>query len=135
MRHALVIPGLALAFSGCAMAEAPERGPGPEVGRALFSENCAVCHGPGGRGDGVLAPDLPLAPADLTGLAARNGGEFPWSDVMAKVHGYSGRADVMPEFGTVLAGPTLMWTDETGRQIETPRGLLAIARYLATIQA
>lgn len=113
---------------------AAERPPAPEMGRALFAEHCVICHGSQGRGDGMLAEELPVTPADLTGIAARNGGVFPWSDVMAKIHGYSGRADVMPEFGTVLSGPTLMWTNEEGVRIKTPRGLLAIAEYLASIQ-
>lgn len=132
MRFAGAITGFALALAACA-ATAPE--PEPEVGRALYAQYCVICHGENGRGEGVLARDLPVPPADLTGLAARNGGAFPWSDVMAKVHGYAGRAHVMPEFGTVLTGPTVMWRDETGARVETPAGLLAIARYLASIQA
>lgn len=103
-------------------------------GKVLYTENCAVCHGLDGRGGGVLADHLPMQPADLTGLAGRNDGAFPWSDVMAKVHGYEGRAEVMPEFGTVLAGPTVMWRDEYGTRIETPIGLLSLAHYLESIQ-
>lgn len=123
--------GAALLLAGCMVHAPADFGDGA----ALYAENCAICHGPGARGDGVLAADLPVAPADLTGLAARNGGAFPWSMVMAKVHGYSGRADVMPEFGTVLTGPTVTWQDENGTPVETPVGLLAIARYLESIQA
>jgi mono/diheme cytochrome c family protein len=35
-------------------------------GEALFSQNCALCHGAGGRGDGPGAASLSRAPADLT---------------------------------------------------------------------
>lgn len=37
-----------------------------ERGRALYSANCATCHGPTGRGDGPAAPSLNPPPADLT---------------------------------------------------------------------
>jgi len=96
-------------------------------------QHCTACHGRGG-GDGPLAGRLPLPPAGLSGLVARYGGTFPWSDTMARIHGYEGRAGVMPKFGTVMSGPTVMWRDETGTRIETPVALLALARYLASIQ-
>ena len=35
-------------------------------GAALFSANCAICHGADGRGDGLSAKSLPVPPADLT---------------------------------------------------------------------
>ena len=34
-------------------------------GERLFRENCSVCHGPGGAGDGPAARSLPRPPADL----------------------------------------------------------------------
>jgi mono/diheme cytochrome c family protein len=46
-------------------------------GAANFREYCTVCHGTGGRGDGPAAKALTKAPADLTGIAKRNGGKFP----------------------------------------------------------
>lgn len=50
-----------------------------EKGRNLFIESCAVCHGPGGRGDGEGAADLtddwgqPIRPANLTKLSIKSG--------------------------------------------------------------
>lgn len=129
----IIGPGLAavLALGACVT----PRQTGAMTGAARYADHCAACHGPGGRGDGVLAAGLPVSPADLTALSARNGGVFPWSMVMARVHGYAGRAGEMPEFGTILTGPMVSWSDETGTPVETPAGLLAIARYLETIQA
>jgi mono/diheme cytochrome c family protein len=125
MRIILVLAGLALA--GCM--PAPE-----ERGALLYARYCAACHGPTGKGDGPWAGDLMVAPPDLSRLAIRNGGDFPAGDVMAQVHGYPGRFHEMPEFGAVLTGPTVIWTDAEGRRIETPRALLALARYLEEIQ-
>jgi mono/diheme cytochrome c family protein len=42
-----------------------------------FQLYCSNCHGDGGRGDGPMASDLSVPPADLTKLSARNGGVFP----------------------------------------------------------
>jgi hypothetical protein len=45
--------------------------------RAMFDNYCAVCHGKTGVGNGPAASSLVKAPADLTKIAARNGGTFP----------------------------------------------------------
>lgn len=41
-------------------------------GALLFQIHCATCHGLQGRGDGPLADDLKVDPADLTTLIARD---------------------------------------------------------------
>ena len=46
-------------------------------GPALYKAYCAVCHGTEGRGDGPMAKSLRIPVADLTRIAARNGGRFP----------------------------------------------------------
>jgi copper transport protein len=38
-------------------------------GKRIFDQDCVVCHGPGGHGDGVAAASLPARPKDLTKLA------------------------------------------------------------------
>ena len=125
MRISVLLAGLALA--GCETAR-------EQPGREIYAGYCAACHGPGARGDGPLAGDLPVRPPDLTRLAAENGGVFPYSDVMAQIHGYPGRFHVMPEFGPLLQGRKVTWEDETGARLETPEALLDLARYLASLQ-
>ena len=66
--------------------------PNVERGQNSFVLNCAVCHGMDGRGNGPLADALKTAPADLTQLAGKNGGEFPSSKV----------SDVIRNGGAVL---------------------------------
>ena len=130
VRIAVAVSAMAPVLVACADPNEPE----PPSGHALYGQYCVVCHGETGRGDGILSSDLPVRPADLTQIAARNGGVSPWSEVMAQIHGYKGRSEVMPEFGTLLEGPSVMWKDETGTRIETPFALLALAEYLAEIQ-
>jgi mono/diheme cytochrome c family protein len=49
----------------------------PVSGAQMFKEYCAVCHGPGGKGDGPVATALKVPPPDLTTLAQRHDGKFP----------------------------------------------------------
>jgi mono/diheme cytochrome c family protein len=54
-------------------------------GKQTYKQYCASCHGLDGRGDGPAAFVLKTAPADLTTLAKRHGGKFPYeyvSDVL-----------------------------------------------------
>jgi mono/diheme cytochrome c family protein len=111
--------------------------PDPQVPGALsFAEHCVVCHGVSARGDGPLAADLAVMPADLTLLARNNGGVYPIDDVMAQVYGYPGRYQIggMPEFGPVLDGPVEDWVTQSGEVIATPRALIDLAVYLEGLQ-
>ena len=37
-----------------------------EAGKAVFTKQCTVCHGPKGKGDGPAAPGLSPSPGDLS---------------------------------------------------------------------
>jgi mono/diheme cytochrome c family protein len=68
----------------------------PSDGKEMFTAYCTPCHGKEGRGDGPAAAALKRVPADLTTLAARNGGKFP--DV--RVKRYIEGLDEVPAHGT-----------------------------------
>jgi len=72
-------------------------------GAAIYAQNCAVCHGADGRGNGSAAASLPTKPADLTKphLFAHNVGDLYWW----VGHGLGG---VMPAFEARLT-PTDRW--------------------------
>jgi mono/diheme cytochrome c family protein len=121
------------ALAACVPAE-------PEVsGRALYQDYCLACHGPSGTGDGPSAAGLAKKPADLTRIAARNGGVFPLARVMSTIDGYTRRNDrgaVMPEMGEVMqAGPTVLIDTGDGVATPTPARLVALAEYLRGLQA
>ncbi|PCH68553.1 MAG: cytochrome C [Rhodobacteraceae bacterium] len=107
-----------------------------ESGAVLFRQNCVICHGVSGAGDGPEADALPVAPANLRALAAANDGVFPAEAVMATIYGYRGKdyAGLMPEFGPVLDSPSVIWIASDGREIPTPSALVALTGYLETIQ-
>ena len=50
-----------------------------EQGRQLFKQNCIVCHGPEGRGDGPAAASLKPLPADLAMMVRHHpDGDLAW---------------------------------------------------------
>lgn len=55
---------------------------------------------------------------------------------MIAIYGYRGQHvhALMPEFGSVLDGATVIWVDQAGQEIRTPVALLELARYLETLQ-
>lgn len=111
-------------------------GLGDYSGEEIFLRFCAACHGVDGRGSGPVAGTLNVMVPDLTGLAARNGGEFPAHDVREIV---DGRAVV------VAHGPRSMpvwgyefWIEEGGDVTAEAQARAAINRlvsYLGELQA
>lgn len=77
------------------------------AGAEVFRTYCATCHGPTGRGDGPLADSMRRKPANLTEIAAKNGGVYPTDLVF---HTIDGRQPVrghggpdMPVWGDAFA--------------------------------
>jgi len=97
-------------------------------GRADFLGLCAACHGEDARGGG--------AAEDLTRIAARNGGVFDYAAVMSQIDGYTrgAKGEVMPGFGALLEGETVLVDLGDGRLTPTPARLFGLAQYLASIQ-
>ena len=122
------------ALIACTQAEMPQAADG----RELYKENCAMCHGIVGHGDGPIAADLEIAPKDLTTIAERRGGNFPRAEIMSLIDGYtkSDRAGPnMPEFGGLLEGDLVPFDSGDGIQTPTPRKLVALLEYLESIQS
>ncbi|SMD12161.1 c-type cytochrome [Primorskyibacter flagellatus] len=122
----------ALGLAGCIAAEMP----GASDGRALFAQNCTVCHGNDARGDGPMARSMSEPPKDLTLIEARHGGTFPRAKVLSIIDGYT-RLDMpnMPEFGALLEGDLIPFDTGDGKMTPTPRKLVALVEYLESIQA
>jgi mono/diheme cytochrome c family protein len=134
-RWTALLVGAALApLAAAPAAETPQPAlVGP--GQKLYVRHCAVCHGLSGAGDGPFAGILRVAPADLTGIAARRSGRFP-DDEIARI--VDGRL-VPPAHGT---REMPVWGRWLGKPIadgvtadEVARGeILALVEYLKTLQ-
>ena len=59
----------------------------PLDGARIFRNYCASCHGVSGNGDGPVAPALKTKVPQLTTLAKRNGGTFPYKRVRSAIAG------------------------------------------------
>lgn len=108
---------------------------GDDFGRRFYLQYCSACHRPNGHGDGVVSQFMRPRPADLTQLAQKAGGKFPFYDVIRIIDGREtvrahGDPD-MPVWGTILESEE---HDSPGRH-EVARGkIILITDYLRTIQ-
>lgn len=101
-------------------------------GPALYQTYCASCHGKDAKGSGAMAKSLKVPPADLTRIAARNGGKFPLMRIEKIISGEeqtgSGHGTrEMPVWGPIFSQVTR--DQDLGRvRIDN------LARYLRDIQ-
>ena len=104
--------------------------------RSDYKELCVECHGTTGKGDGPLAQGMDPRPADITQVAAMNGGVFPKNRVMSHIYGFTpGRSESpMPQFGDLLNGRTVMYDSGDGIETPTPWRLVALMEYVEGMQ-
>ena len=132
MRRATIAGALvALAASGAAA---------DPVGRTEYKVACAGCHGESGLGDGPLAGLLQIETPGLTRLAAENGGEFPYADVIATIDGRDGlraHGGPMPIWGERYAQAALASGAAEGTMTPDMMArarILSLTLYLISIQ-
>lgn len=119
-------------------ATAQEKSRRPDPGQYEFQTNCASCHGASGKGDGPISAQLKTPPPDLTVLAKKNGGVFPFAKVYDMIEG----ADVashgnreMPVWGweyKVQAGEYSLDTSTSREAVQ--RRILTLLEYLNQLQ-
>jgi len=107
-------------------------------GKQDYETYCAACHGPGGNGNGPARLTIPMTPPppDLTQLAKRNGGKFPFDEVVEIIDGRKnitahGRIQ-MPFLGTTLQKPGQEFTPESDAEVK--RRIESMARYVQSLQ-
>jgi mono/diheme cytochrome c family protein len=121
----LAFGGAVLALAGCDATPAAR-----PTGAEDYAMYCATCHGVDGRGDGAKV-------ADLTGIAARNGGSFPRARVMTQIWGYARATPTpgMPAFSTLLQSETVLYDSGDGIATPTPLRLVQLSEYLEALGA
>jgi mono/diheme cytochrome c family protein len=130
-----------LVFFSAPLAKAQEATPGvkkstiartnPASGPEMFNTYCAVCHGKDAKGDGPLASELKIPPANLTMLAKNHDGKYPTDYVTqaimtgprdAKAHG----SKDMPVWGSVFKS--------LGDDASVKQRVFNLNKYIETLQ-
>lgn len=131
MKSVLPVAGIATITLAAVIGHAPD----PIQGRELFLANCAACHGSWAEGDGPATAALGINAPDLTQIARRRDGHFPYDEVRRIIEG---RRDVrehgprvMPVWGEefeIAAGGGARAEGIAWERIE------ALVAYLETVQ-
>jgi mono/diheme cytochrome c family protein len=110
-----------------AAADAPDK--------ETYVRHCGACHGPEGKGDGIAGTFMRPKPVDLTQIAKKNKGEFPFMRVMETIDGRNtvrAHGDPqMPVWGEIF---TAQANAPTARQSEVRAKIMAITDYIRSIQ-
>ena len=125
-------------------------------GQKLYMQYCASCHGTDGKGNGAQASTLNPKASDLTQLAKKNGGRFPFYETMLLISGRSAtsqdqntdlpglpKADLpkahgdpkMPVWGEVFNREELSKGTSLDLQMQATGKIMLITEYLQSIQA
>ena len=105
-------------------------------GELEYQNYCAVCHGVDNRGQGIMSKFLTMRPADLTQLAKKNGGTFPfWQvyrtiDGRQEIRGHGSRE--MPLWGDRFRAQA--GGNDSGSRAQAAGRLLGLVFYLQHIQ-
>jgi mono/diheme cytochrome c family protein len=87
----VLLPGLAMAEGDA------------QKGGELFKQNCAACHGQGGKGDGPAAASLNPKPRDFTDKAVMSGiDDKKILEIVQKGGAAVGKSALMPPMGGAL---------------------------------
>jgi mono/diheme cytochrome c family protein len=105
-------------------------------GELEFQSHCAVCHGVDSRGQGIMSKFLTVRPANLTQLAKKNGGTFPFWQVYRTIDGRDevrghGPRD-MPVWGDRFRSQA--GGNDPGSRAQASGRLLGLVFYLQYIQ-
>lgn len=112
-----------------------------DIGMREYERNCVGCHGTKGKGDGPYMAYLQKSPSDLTVLARKNNGVFPFARVYEVIDGREelpahGRRD-MPIWGSDYNHKAAPEYDDynVNREVFVRARILALTEYLYRLQA
>ncbi len=101
-------------------------------GEQMYKQYCATCHGIDAKGDGPLAPLLKTPPPDLTTLARRHLGKFPY-DYVANVLEFGPGVTAHGSSDMPTWGPIFRYFDKQNERIVKQR-IRNLCNYLASLQ-
>jgi mono/diheme cytochrome c family protein len=102
-------------------------------GKVMYKQYCAACHGADAKGRGPAALMLKVPPADLTTLAARNGGKFPFDYVSTVLRFGPGATILHGTADMPTWGPIFEYLDKNDESAVEQR-IKNLCDYLASLQ-
>jgi len=102
-------------------------------GKAMYKEYCAACHGLDAKGNGPMAHMLKLPPTDLTTLANRHGGKFPYEYVSGVLRFGTGATILHGAKDMPIWGPIFESLDKNNERV-IQRRIKNLCNYLASLQ-
>ena len=133
---ARIFLGAALLLGGSRPVQAADA---RDANRLLYRRYCGACHGPNGKGDGLVGTLLQTKPTDLTEIAKKHGGDFPTAEIEMVIDGRTtvrahGEPD-MPVWGEILREQAAGSQPGTQSANEQARRKIAfITAYIKSIQ-
>jgi len=102
-------------------------------GSSLYKGYCASCHGIDAKGQGPFALMLKVPPPDLTTLAQRHGGQFPY-DYVTNVLRFGPEPTILHGSAAMPAwGPIFEYYDKNDERAVQQR-IKNLTDYLASLQ-
>jgi mono/diheme cytochrome c family protein len=102
------------------------------TGEQTYKQYCAACHGKDGKGHGPLAVVLKTPPSDLTALAKRHDGKFPY-DYVANVLEFGPGFPAHGSSEMPTWGPLFRYFDKRNERTVKQR-IRLLSDYLASLQ-
>jgi mono/diheme cytochrome c family protein len=102
-------------------------------GKAMYQLYCAECHGAEAKGDGPYAPMLKVPPPNLTTLARRNYGKFPYDYVSNILRFGPGPTILHGSAEMPTWGPIFEYHDKNDERVVQQR-IKNLSNYLASLQ-
>jgi mono/diheme cytochrome c family protein len=102
-------------------------------GKVMYKEYYAVCHGDEAKGDGPYASMLKVPPPDLTTLAKRHDGKFPY-DYVSNILRFGPGPTILHGSADMPAwGPIFQWFEKNDERAVEQR-IKKLCDYLASLQ-
>lgn len=102
-------------------------------GKVMYKQYCAACHGIEAKGDGPAALMLKTPPANLTTLAKRHGGKFPYEYVSGVLRFGTGATILHGSADMPTWGPIFQYLDKNDERAVQQR-IKNLCNYLASLQ-
>ncbi len=114
---------------------------GSDIGKIEYTENCAVCHGTTGEGNGPMSGLMASRTADLTTISQRNNGVFPFARIYGIIDGteeikWHGTRE-MPIWGrqyTAKGFSTIFETTPKDIELYVQGRIVALVGYIYNLQ-